>query len=166
MTNIDKSYRKTELIELHDRGIMIHPYQYSDALAGWSEYAYNSQRYVIDGSGLSELAKYFGIDIKEQYYTNKKGQCCVQELKNFDIPILRKPIDEIGTGKTTEQFELSHKIKEIWAKIIQPNLISIQFVTIFDEEQESKEEIVQEVTYSGSFTVWWSDSRSSIVEDN
>lgn len=165
MINIDKTYRKVELIELHDRGIMIHPYKYSDALAGWSEYAYNSQRYVIDGSGISELAGYLGIEIKEQHYTDKKGHQCVQELKNLDITILRKPINDIGTGRTTEQFEFSHKIKEIWAKIIQPNLISIQFVTIFDEDTENKDEMIQEVTYSGSFTVWWSDSCSSIVED-
>ena len=165
MANIDKEYRRAELIELHDRGIMIHPFRYSDALAGWSEYASNSQRYVVDGAGLSELASYFGFEINEKHYIDKKGRKCAQELRNADIPLLRKPIDEIGTGRTSEPFELSHKIKEIWAKIIQPNLISIQFITIFDEDLDSKEEIAREVTYSGSFTVWWSEPFSGILPD-
>jgi hypothetical protein len=157
MPPIDDAYRKAELIELHDRGVMIHPFDYSDALAGWSQYAENSNRFVIDGAGLAELAGFFGLATKEKIITDQSGnKKFTQNLKDTEIPVLRKPADKIGAGYTSEPHESSHKIKDLWAKIIQPQLISIRFVTVINEDSAEKEEIVQEVTYSGSFSIWWS----------
>lgn len=157
MTNRLEDFRKAELIELHDRHVAIHPEHYSDALAGWSEYAPRTN-FVINGKGLDRLATYFGIEQRPlKYKESDSDRTGSMNLKHDEIIVLSQEYDDVGSGYMRNDPDTqSHKIKELWAKVVSPNLLEIRFVTLFDGDGEPDSEEIQTITYSGSFSVWWS----------
>lgn len=157
MSEYDNVYRKAELIELHDSGIIVHPAEYSDATAGWREFNTISQVYAVEGFSLARIAEHFGIELKDRVVKDEKTRkTFTARVEDADYPVLRRLAEKIGSGHTSESGEGSHQIKELWARVLDPKLLAIRFVALMNPGQPDEESHTQEVTYAGSFSVWWS----------
>ena len=159
MTN---EFKNVELIELHDSNVKIHPRTYSDALAGWSEYS-TKEQYVLGGEEIERLANYFGI--QAETLTAMAGdppKRYKNEIKYQEFNIVRKDTKDIGSGHTTIEGGGSHKIGELWAKVIGERMLEIKFTSLFggESEDEDEDQEMVYVTYSGSYSVWWSPEKA------
>ena len=153
MTN---EFRNAELIELHDSNVKIHPRSYSDALAGWSEYS-TKEQYVLGGEEIERLANFFGI--QAETLTAMAGdppKRYKNEIKYQEFNIVRKDTKDIGSGSDSTEYGSSHRIGELWAKVIGERMLEIKFTTLYGEDSETEEQEMVCVTYSGSYSVWWS----------
>ncbi len=68
--------------------------------------------------------------------------------------IFRRP-RQTGTPKPDVPLKGVLRIKDIQARAEGPNLLHVH-VTSRGGEPGTEDEYVQELTYSGSYTVWWS----------
>jgi hypothetical protein len=152
---VTNEYRRAELIELHDSNVKIHPQNYSDAVAGWKEYS-NKEVFVLEGESIGDLAKFFGHQPKTLTVTaGDPPKRYKHEINSQKFHIARKITEDIGSGYTSTPYEGSHKIGELWAKLLGERQIEIKFTSLFEDESEVEEQETVFVTYSGSYTVWW-----------
>lgn len=136
------NFKKAEMIELHDAGVVVPVKGYSDAIVGWTEYSDQAAGgYILDGDVVADLAKIFNVkfgDLTE--YSENKQFPYNRKLKDLEFEI-KKSVTDISSNMN---------IKELWAKIEGPKLLHIRIH--IDDPQET---IIQQLTYSGNFTVWW-----------
>ena len=152
---MSEDYRKAELIELHDSNVRIHPKNYADAIAGWKEFTSN-EVYMVDGEMLDRLVKFFRVRTETIHLESEKShKRYTEELKDFEFPLIRKLVEDIGYGDTSTPHEGSHEIGELWAKPIGERSLDIRFTSIFGSGPDIESKSVY-VSYSGSYTVWWS----------
>ncbi|MFP4475806.1 MAG: hypothetical protein ACLFOY_09605 [Desulfatibacillaceae bacterium] len=158
-------YRKAELVELHDAAVAVHPEEYSDALAGWREFVEEVEHFVIDGHSIAALAEALGWKTHPVVGINTEtGQDEATTIANMELPLIRRRRESIGDAQTSIAYEESNIIKQLWARVEAANLLSLRLV--IEREEGGKPDLyVQEVTYSGRFTVWWESGTGSLLED-
>jgi len=145
MDKSSKGYRKANVVELHDAGRVIAEYNYS--MEGWfGFYETASDGYIIEGRDIADFCKFFDIQFGElSHYNFKKKKHHYNHLREVDFKIskFRTEIPDC-------------KIEDLWVKIMDPNSISIFFHASFKQEPACND-VIQEMLYSGNFTVWWEE---------
>lgn len=144
-------FKAAELIELHDSGICISPENRS-AGTGWQEFLdYGSREFSIEGETVAHLAQIFGISPQPMEIQSQKGTKYLSP-EHFEFKISQRR-QHVGEG--VDSFVgCPDKIKDLWAKTEGPQLLQIR-VDFFYEEDGKVEKYSKELTYSGSYSVWW-----------
>jgi len=146
------TYRKAEKIELHNAGVVIHNYDYSDAITGWHEYDDTVDYcFVLNGECISELCAVLGIET--QRIPPVYGAKYPRDIKDMELPIITKNRKEVaaryGRGGGS-----NHKVKDLEFATEKSDLIHIRFVSEPLEGEKWEGEVLS-VTYSGRYTIWW-----------
>lgn len=131
------------MIELHDAGIVVHVEDLPREELGWRDSpTVVGKRFSIDGNELGRLLQSLGLTFDaEMLYGDE-----------FDL-LFRRPI---RTGDVKPDVPISDvlRIKELKARIDGPHVLHLQLTA--HTTSEADDEFVQEITYSGSYSVWWS----------
>jgi len=148
-----EGYKKATVIEMHDSGRVISDHNHAGE--GWFGFYENaSGGYLIEGQQVLDLCQALDIPTQKiQYYNFKKGKMSYKSLDTIDFKI-PKFITELENCE----------VKELWAKIIDPNLLSIIFHAGFKPEGYC-EDTIQQLEYSGNFTVWWEEEYFKKTEE-
>lgn len=136
-----KTFKEVKRIELHDAGITIFQKNYSDSThASWRQFnGIDGTSFVLPHDSIQKIGKLFGLNISHS-------------LDN-SIRILKER-QNVGDSTYQDTHGRQEVIKELYARIDAPRLLSIR-ATFDGEFTDEPEDHIQEVTYSGSFTVWW-----------
>ena len=131
------------MIELHDAGIVVHVEDLSREELGWRDSpTVVGKRVSVDGNELGRLLQSLGLTFDaEMLYGDE-----------FDL-FFKRPI---RTGDEKPDVPLSDvlRIKELKARTEGPHLLHLQITA--HPASGADDEFVQEITYSGSYSVWWS----------
>ncbi|MDR4505887.1 MAG: hypothetical protein MRK01_14030 [Candidatus Scalindua sp.] len=136
-----EKFREVKRIELHDAGVTIFQKNYSDSThASWKEFnGIDGPSFVIPHDSVQKIGKLFGLNISPS-------------LDN-SIRILKER-QNVGNSIYQDIHGKQEVIKELYARIEAPSLLNIR-ATFDGEFADEPEDHIQEITYSGSFTVWW-----------
>ena len=137
-------FRSADMIEFHDAGIVVHVEDYSAEGLGWQESpSVVGTRIAIDGNEAARFLKALGVTFD------------ADELfgDSFDV-VFRRPM-KMSDGNAGVPLKDVLRIREIHARADGPNMLHVH-ITSFNRLTGSEEEYVQELSYSGSYTVWWS----------
>jgi hypothetical protein len=134
-------YKKAEMVELHNSNVIIHLDRYSDGIIGWTESPGDNEEFYVEGDRLSTLLQMIGVDVEPVQEERQNVH-----MKHIDFPIKRRKV-VVGS----DDF---HKIVGLEVKIDGPHLLHLRFVTQWEDDGK-KINATQELTYTGSFTVWW-----------
>ena len=132
------------MIELHDAGIVVHVEDFPEEGLGWRDSpTVAGRRLVIDGNEMARLLQALGLtfDANELYGDE------------FDL-LFHRPF-KTGEAKPDVPPADVLRIQELRARADGPMTLHIH-ITSGIGEAESEDQYVQELTYSGSYTVWWS----------
>ena len=151
-------FREARLLELHDAKVRIFSKKCSEELLGWKEYGGCNDTFVIDGSELKRIATHLGIQTEPIYEEGKGGKRFAEILEHHEFSLIRKVNPDIGSGKVDSN-EYCHKIGELLVKIISERLLEIRFTSLFEGDSSEEESETINITYSGSYTVWWLESK-------
>lgn len=149
--------KPAELIELHDTGVCIEPENCSSSGAGWREYkCYEGPGFAIAGEDLCHIAQIFGIEpSRVEIKDGKKGPIILDpEFMEFRV---RKWRQEVGSKTDSDDYGGMDRVINLWAKIEGPQLLTIRVEYYYDDEDEGRVEYFKQLTYSGSYSVWWKE---------
>lgn len=132
------------MIELHDAGIIVHIEDFPQDGLGWRDSpTVAGRRLVVNGNEVARLLQALGLTFDaEGLYSDE-----------FDV-VFHRPF-RTGEAKPDVLLEDVLRIQELRARTDGPRLLHIH-VTSDIGEADSEDQYVQELTYSGSYTVWWS----------
>lgn len=133
---MDSDYRRADMIELHDCRTAVSRKGYLAGIVPWNEFGPRPIRYVLNGEGLARLLNHLGIV--------SMGE---DHLDDEEILVLEQQYTEAD----------QQTVKDLHAAIRSANLLDIRVSWECDEDDGTKVIIAQDVSYSGSFTVWWAD---------
>lgn len=151
-------FREARLLELHDAKVRISPDKCNDETLlsqGWKEYGGCNDTFVIDGSELKRIATHLGIQTEPIYEEGKGGKRFAEILEDHEFSLIRKVNPDVGFGRVVDSDEFCHKIGELLVKIISERLLEIRFTSLFQGDSSEEESETINITYSGSYTVWW-----------
>ncbi|GJQ57772.1 MAG: hypothetical protein D8M57_00840 [Candidatus Scalindua sp. AMX11] len=136
-----ETFKEVKRIELHDAGVTIFQKKYYDSThASWKQFSgIDGSSFVIPHDAIQKIGKLFGLNISPSL--------------DDSIRILKER-QNVGNSIYQEIHGRQEIIKELHARVEAPNLLNIR-VTFDGEFADEPEDHIQEVTYSGSFTVWW-----------
>lgn len=140
-------FRNADIIELHDAGTIVYIDDLPQEDLGWRDApTVVGKRLSVDGNELGRLLHAMGISFDaEDLYDDE-----------FDV-VFHRPM-RMGEEKRDVSLRTTLLIKELRARPEGGRLLHLQ-VTAHPAD-DPDEEIVQELTYSGSYTVWWSKAQS------
>ncbi len=150
MTADTRPFRRAEMIELHQAGVIVHTDDYHGGLVGWREYAdIRGGDLTIDGEVLGRLLQDLGL------LDRRPGH-----IGDYPL-VLRYDMKTGGSRGRTNLLggEGGKRIKGLWARVESERLLEIRFIEVFDDGQEAE----QGLTYCGSYTVWWSPAEEPEV---
>lgn len=151
--------KKAHLVELHDAGVIVHPYSYPDGVVGWNECLFSSQ-WIFSGEHISHLVKALGPDVSLGWYEDvwsEKDGCVKRQWRDLAREGLKiqHQADVVGSGHCSLGFGIgSHKIGELWAQVVAPRRLRLRFTTLWEQDGKEHSHTI-EVEYCGNFTVWW-----------
>lgn len=165
---METNYRSADMIELHDSGFIIVRKGYSEGSNGWREYiTLNGRSYAIDGEQFLRLAEYFHIDYRPTITDSSSGKEIRSELRGETFLIQTESI-KIGSSVEGSHYEALQVIKELSAWIESPQLLHMKAVFTYEVTDSGSitiEEVTKHITYSGRFTVWWSNTDTKIPSE-
>jgi hypothetical protein len=144
-------YREVKCIELHELNIALTTEaEKGNCFVGrYNDPPYDRSAFSINLCDIGMLAEMLGVEIS----------------KNIDVPKLsnqsmcktgvKQQIDviEIPIYKTCPNYE--GKITKIECQVVNSGLVNIKTTSNYDDEGDPGV-YIEEITYSGSFTIWWS----------
>jgi hypothetical protein len=137
---MESEFRKADLIELHDAQLVVHTDDFGD-VSNWRMAPTVRGNYVsVDGDGLAHLLEALGVTFDADL------------LFGYEFNILFRPPFTMDHGQTEVSLPDTPRIKEIWVRPENSNLLHVHLLIRMGETED---EYVQELTYSGHFTVWW-----------
>jgi hypothetical protein len=107
----------------------------------------NGNKFVVDGEAIYNLTRHFGFEAKP-IKVQEDGQEVWKYLHNQFFNVLADTT-VTGNGENTEDGDDTLKIIQLYARVEAAELLSIKM--------QFADETTREVTYSGRFTVWWSN---------
>lgn len=141
---MEPHYRKAEMIELHDAGVVVHVEDSEGAV--WREAPTLRGTYLsVNGDGLAHLLEAMGVAFDADMLFGS----------SYDVLFRRPP--RAGARRSGRPVVNVPGITELRVRPEGDRLLHI-FVTFRPGDTEGDEEeeaFVQEITYSGSYTVWW-----------
>jgi hypothetical protein len=139
--------RKADMIELHDAGTVVYVEDLPQQDLGWRDApTVVGKRVSVDGNELGRLLHAIGVSFDaEDLYDDE-----------FDV-VFHRPM-RMGEEKADVSLRETLRVKELLARPDGPRTLHVQVTAHPADDPE--EEIIQELTYCGSFTVWWSKARS------
>ncbi|MCP5007075.1 MAG: hypothetical protein GY941_24490 [Planctomycetes bacterium] len=135
------TFKEVKRIELHDAGVTIFQKNYFDSThASWKQFNdIEGSSFVIPNDSMQKIGKLFGLNVSPSHDATLR---VLKERQN------------VGNSTFQDIHGRQEVIKELYARIEGPSLLSMR-VTFDGEFTDEPEDHIQEVTYSGSFTVWW-----------
>ncbi|MEX2399179.1 MAG: hypothetical protein WD423_00295 [Rhodothermales bacterium] len=138
---MNAGYRNADIIELHDAGVVIHVENLPREELGWRDSpTVVGKRLSIAGNELGRLLHAVGMSFDADALYDDE----------FDV-VFHRPM-RLGEEKLDVALEDTLRIKELLARVDGPHLLQVH---VTSHAAESADEFVQELTYTGSFTVWW-----------
>lgn len=128
--------RKATRIELHDVPMILNV---ENDVAGWHDTEESGAIYQIDGQGVYNLL--------DALLRQPRDLMDFRSHKDH-YPLLRKITPVAGEDESED-----YVITEILAKT-KINAVDIEFIRIW-RNQDTPYEEKQSITYSGSYTIWW-----------
>lgn len=131
------NYRNAKCIELHDSNIALTTSEASysfNGLTGRTEYA-TKPAYTVNVSDVRMLAQVLGL---ETYRTDGA---------NVEFPIYKVHHDYCDSISGSDE-----TILNLECEVLSERLVNIKITSVLKDDAEP---YVEEITYSGSFTVWW-----------
>ena len=146
------------MLELHDAGVILHPRAYSDGLVGWREFPYlGGTKFVIHGEDIAHLAEAFGLALGKfsivSHTREGEPRKTYYRVSDHEFSVRRGYL-EVGRGHA-DDWEGSHIIEKIWARE-DNGCLHIRTRCFCEDAEEGRIYYEQRVTYSGSYTIWWS----------
>jgi len=155
-------YRSADLIELHEPGIRLIVDSARDVVGvGFTDDSgtfFMGKSFVLRGDTLANLSKIFGIDtnyISRTYFNTKKQKEVTyhKNLEETDFPI---------DIEYQDPFEHNNiKFRRLFVKEME-NHIEIKIVmdsldseAMQEDGSKKYDEIVREISYRGTYTIWW-----------
>ena len=86
----------------------------------------------------------------------KYGDSVLKKMSNA-YPQPRMRADSTHLPVYTDYQSECTRIVDLQCEIIAPNMINILVTELFEEEKEEYQKSHQNITYCGSFTVWWAE---------
>lgn len=152
-------FREASLIELHDAKVRVFTTtSMNHNFLGWKEFNGCNDIVEVDGESLDRLATHLGVQIEPFVNETPKGKRFIEALKGYTYPLFRKVTEGIGSGIVngpSGDQEECRKIEKLWAKPINERLLDIKFTSIYMGESNEESETIN-ITYAGSYTLWWS----------
>lgn len=162
--------RKAHVVELHDAGVILHPHDYPDAIAGWNE-CFCGPQWILGGEHIAHLLEVLGLGPglgwETKVWSEKDGRekTRVILLRDTEFEVDRR-LDVVGSGHCVFGSWIgSHKIGELWAEVVAPRHLRLRFTTLWEHDGEEQSHTV-EVEYCGDFTVWWAAAEATIQLDD
>ena len=146
-------FRKAKCIELHDSNITLttdeEHYAFT-APIGRTEHA-DKPAFSIKLCDIAMLAEMFKLNVLNNINVPSSSEQPLTSNKNEKIDYLQIPIYKNHYNATDDQAN-EDKITKIECKVASEHLVHIK---ITSKNEESSEEYIEEITYSGAFTIWW-----------
>ncbi len=137
---MELEYRKADLIELHDAQVVVHAEDFGDGVNWRTAPTVNGNYVSVDGDGLAHLLEALGVTFDADL------------LYGYEFNVLFRrpfPVEHFGTEVSLPD---TPRIKEMWVRPENPHLLHVHLIIRLGH---SEDEYVQELTYSGHYTVWW-----------
>lgn len=135
------NYRRADMIELHDAQLTVHVEGFPQDVNWLNAPTVNGARLSVDGSGLAHLLEAIGVTFDANHLYGSE----------FDV-LFRQPAPAEDRASESLLSDVP-RINELRARPDGAELLHIHMTLEFGEEGE---EYVQELTYAGHYTVWWS----------
>ncbi len=130
------------MIELHDAGVVVHVENLPREDLGWRDSpTVVGKRLSIDGDELGRLLHAVGVTFDADVLYNDE----------FDV-VFHRPL-RTGEEKLDVALKDTLRVTELLARPEGPHLLHIHVTS--HPADNADEEYVQQLTYSGSYTVWW-----------
>ncbi|NLF52538.1 MAG: hypothetical protein GX577_15525 [Leptolinea sp.] len=130
-------YRNAKCIELHDSNIALTTSKesyLSTGPSGRTEWA-TKQAYTVYLSDLRKMAEVLGLDT------------CSTDDESVELPIYKVHHDYCDSISGSDE-----TITKLECEVLSERLVNIRVTSVF---KDNAEPYIEEITYSGSFTVWW-----------
>lgn len=139
---MEGGFRNADIIELHDAGIVAYVENLPPEDLGWRDSpTVVGKRLAVDGNELGRLLHAIGVSFDaEDLYDDE-----------FDV-VFRRSM-RMGDEKSDVSLKNTLRIRELLARPEGPHLLHL---LITAHPADDGDEVVQRLTYSGSYTVWWS----------
>ena len=149
------NYKKAEMIELYDANVVLHKEDYSNAEVGWNGLVpEQGEKFIINGSEIADLLLTLGIESYPVYEGKRPSH--PMSLENMEFTINRHNKD-VGNDFRGDN---GHQIKDLGVKIVNSLMLNIRFTAIYEEDGQT-DIYTREITYSGSYTVWWTSDKET-----
>lgn len=143
MTYEKDGYKLVNHIDLNDTGLTIHARDWNDGAVLVDE-GERQRAHLIFGSDIRKLLEVLGIG-HGRYLGSWQGEERWLGINSLELCIHEMP----------PEFDNASNTKEIWAKVIGAHLLEIVIVYSLEDESGTLGDYPEEITYSGSFTVYW-----------
>jgi len=147
-------YRRADLVELHDAGVVIYTREFSASGSGWREYTELGESIVIEGEEIARLAQHLGLEPRTIFEEDLPGGRSMRlQLRDAEFAFHRRRV-AVGGGGTGIRHEDGRFVDAIGARIEGPRQLTlrVRFCWKIGDGWEGEE---REVVYHGPFTVWW-----------
>ena len=140
---MEAGYRKADMIELHDAQVVVYADDAKAEAIGWRKVpTVKGAGLSVEGNALARLLQALGVTFDADLLYGDE----------YDV-LFRRPLSTMP--RTPEPpLEGALRIKELWARPEGERQLHI-YVNVASETPE-EDEAVQDLMYSGSYTVWWS----------
>ena len=154
------NYQQADLIELHDANNVICKNNMGGM--GLREYPEEGYTFEIEGEQLSKICEHLGIKThkaeREWWDNDGKKKVALDDLRYENFELIRTirgvmPIQESGRSKR-DGTHTPDWIEELEVEVIGPRLINIRTKWMGEDQ---KINYIQKITYSGAYTIWWSE---------
>lgn len=148
-------YRKADMIELHDPGIVVHVDDFPvDGLDWRASPTVAGTRFALDGNEAARLFEALGVTFDADLLFGDE----------FDV-VFRRPVIR-GASSSDEALDDDGalegdplggvlRIREIRVRTEGSDLLHIHISSV-PGGSDDEDQYVQELTYSGNYTIWWS----------
>ena len=147
-------YRKADMIELHDPGIVVHVDDFPANGLDWrTSRSVAGTRIAVDGNEAARLFEALGITFDADVLFGDIFDVLFRRPATIGMVRLDDPPENVPLGDGS--LEGVVRIQELRARPEEPNLLHIHISSTVGASDDD-DLYVQELTYSGSYTVWWS----------
>lgn len=152
------NYREAKCIELHDSNVALtledESYAYT-ALIGRTQHS-DKPAYRVNLSDICMIAEALGIRTNEEVRVPTSSDQTIatvgteHRVDNIEIPIFKAHYDYSDSDR-------GEKIVKLECEVLTDRLVNIRVTSTMEDE---KPPYIEEITYSGPFTLWWKSGNS------
>lgn len=142
---MEAGYRKADLIEMHDAHVVVYAENTMAAGTGWRKVpTVKGTCLSVEGDALARLLQALGVPFDADLLYGDA----------YDV-LVRRPLSTMSR-MVDLPLENALRIKELWVRPEGERQLHIYVNVASDTSEE--DESVQDLLYSGSYTIWWAAS--------